>query len=53
MRETIRKKLPDMWQNNLWPKYHDNAPIHTSLLVCDFLAKNKTVKCPSLYIDQT
>jgi len=38
-----KKKRPDLWQNNSWLLYYDNAPTHTSLLVTEFLAKYKTV----------
>lgn len=46
LREAIRKKRPDLWQNNSWLLHHDNAPAHTSLLVREFLAKHKTVTMP-------
>lgn len=46
LREAIRRKRPDLWQNNSWLLHHDNAPAHTSLLVRDFLAKNNTVITP-------
>ena len=46
LRETIRKKRPDLRKNNSWLLHHDNAPAHTSLLVREFLAKNNTVTMP-------
>ena len=39
LRESIRKKRPDLWKNNSWLLHHDNAPAHTSLLVREFLDK--------------
>ncbi|CAD6999358.1 unnamed protein product [Ceratitis capitata] len=41
LREAIRRLL-----------HHDNAPAHTSLLVCDFLAKNNTLMMPLLLYSQ-
>lgn len=29
LKETIRRKRPDLWKN--WLLHHDNAPAHTSL----------------------
>lgn len=46
LREAIRKKRLDLWKNSSWLLHHDNAPTHTSLLVCTFLAKNNTVTMP-------
>lgn len=46
LREAVRRKRPDLWQNNSWLLHHDNAPAHTSLLVRGFLAKNNTVMMP-------
>lgn len=42
LREAIRKKRPDLWNDNSWILHHDNAPSHTALTVCEFLAKNST-----------
>jgi len=46
LHETIRKKRPELWNNQSWILHHDNAPVNTSLLVRDFLAKNNTVMPP-------
>ncbi|UYV66476.1 hypothetical protein LAZ67_4001822 [Cordylochernes scorpioides] len=46
LREAIRQKRPDLWKNKNWLLHHDNAPAHTSLLVRDLLAKNKTLMMP-------
>lgn len=42
LREAIRRKRPELWRNNSWILHHDNAPSHTALIICDFLAKNST-----------
>ncbi|UYV83711.1 hypothetical protein LAZ67_23002247 [Cordylochernes scorpioides] len=34
LREAIRQKRPDLWKNKNWLLHHDNAPAHTSLLIC-------------------
>ena len=39
-------KHVELWKNNSWLLYHDNAPAHSSLLVRNFLAKNNTVIMP-------
>ena len=46
LRETIRKKRPELWKNNSWILHHDNAPAHSSLLVRDFLAETNTTVMP-------
>lgn len=46
LRESIRKKRPEMWKENSWILHHDNAPAHKSLLVSSFLAKNSTSIMP-------
>lgn len=42
LREAIRRKRPNLWQNNSWLLHHDNAPAHTSKLVREYLVKNNT-----------
>ena len=46
LREAIQKKHPELWKNNSWLLHHDNAPVHSSLLVRNFLAKNNTAIMP-------
>ena len=41
--EVIRQKRTEFWKNQSWILRHDNAPAHTSILVREFLAKNKIV----------
>jgi hypothetical protein len=46
LREAVRKRRPDVWRENQWMLQHDNAPSHSSFLVCDFLAKHTTTVLP-------
>ena len=46
LREAIRQKHTELWKKQSWILHHDNAPAHTSMLVREFLAKNKTVIMP-------
>jgi hypothetical protein len=47
LREGIRYKCPDKWQNNNWFLHHDNMPANTSLIIQQFLtSKNITVILP-------
>lgn len=43
LREAIRQKRPQLWQNKSWILHHDNAPSHNAHLIRDFLAKNNTI----------
>jgi len=36
----VRYKRPEMWKNGEWLLHHDNVPVHTLLVVREFLAKN-------------
>ena len=40
------KKCRDSRRNSSWPLHHDNAPAHSLLLICEFLAKTSTVIIP-------
>jgi transposase len=42
LREAVRRKRLQLWTNQSWVLYHDNAPAHSSFLVRNFLAKNET-----------
>jgi hypothetical protein len=43
LRENIRCKLPDKCHKNSWVLHHDDAPVHVSLVVQQFLVStNKT-----------
>jgi len=44
LRESVRRKRPVKWQDGNWILHHDNAPVHTSHLVQQFLAKHGTAQ---------
>ena len=44
LRESVRRKRPEKWQNGDWILHHDNAPAHTSHLVHQSLAKHGTAQ---------
>ena len=46
LRESVRRKRPQLWTNQSWVLHHDNAPAHSSFLVHNFLAKNETTVVP-------
>ena len=43
LRKGIRQNSTELWKNKLWILNHYNAPAHISMLVREFLAKNKTL----------
>jgi hypothetical protein len=45
-RETVRRRRPELWQEQTWLPHHDNAPSHTSVPTQQFLAKRKMVVIP-------
>jgi len=46
MRDAVRRKRPEFWENQTWMLHHDNAPAHASLLICSYLAKHQTSVAP-------
>ena len=46
LRENVRRKRPQKWQNQNLIIYHDNAPAHWSFKVSHFLAKNNMTVIP-------
>ncbi|UYV69977.1 hypothetical protein LAZ67_7001367 [Cordylochernes scorpioides] len=46
LREAVRSKRPERWQNNDWILYVDNARPHTAHVVLQFLAKHSTIQIP-------
>jgi hypothetical protein len=46
LREKVRRKQPVKWHNNSWALNHDNAPVHASVLVRQFLTSTKTIVIP-------
>jgi len=41
-RKTVRQKRKDLWANNSWILHHDNAPLHSAIIIREFLIKNET-----------
>ena len=46
LRENVRRKRPQKWQNQKLIIHHDNAPAHRSFKVSQFLAKNSMTVVP-------
>jgi len=46
LREAVCWKRPQLRTNQSWVLHHNNAPAHSSFLVHNFLAKNKTTVVP-------
>jgi len=46
LRENVRRKRPQKWQNQNFIIHHDNAPAHRSFKVSQFLAKNNMTVIP-------
>ena len=46
LRENMRRKRPQKWQNQNLIIHHDNAPAHRSFKVSQFLAKNNMTVVP-------
>jgi len=44
LRDAVRRKRPELWENQTWMLHHDNAPAHASLLIRSYLAKHPL--CP-------
>jgi len=42
LRESVRRKRPEIWRDCNWILHHYNAPAHTSRLVQQFLSKHGT-----------
>jgi hypothetical protein len=40
LRENVRRRRPELWQEQTWLLHHDNAPFHIFVLTQQFLAKN-------------
>lgn len=46
LRNSVRRKRPDLWKSGDWFFHHDNAPAHTALSVRQFLTKNDMTPVP-------
>jgi len=42
LRDAVRRKRPELWENQTWMLHHDNAPTHVSLLIRSYLVKHQT-----------
>ena len=40
VREAVRRKRPELSENQTWMLHHDNAPVHAALLIRSYLAKH-------------
>ncbi|UYV74130.1 CLCN3 [Cordylochernes scorpioides] len=49
LREAVRLKRPERWQNNDWILHVDNARPHTAHVVLQFLAKHSTIQIPLIH----
>jgi len=46
LRDDVRRKRPELWENQTWILHHDNAPAHASLLIRSYMAKHHTSVVP-------
>ena len=46
LRDAVRRKRAELWENQTWMLHHNNAPAHASLLICSYLAKHQTFVVP-------
>jgi len=46
LRDAVRRKRPELWENQTWMLHHDNTPTHASLLIRSYLAKHQTSVVP-------
>jgi len=46
LRDAVRRKRPELWENQTWMLHHDNAPAHASLLIGSYLTKHQTSVVP-------
>jgi hypothetical protein len=42
----VRRKKPELWENQTWMLHHDNAPTHASFLIRSYPAKHQTSVVP-------
>jgi len=40
LRDAVRRKTSELWENQTWMLHHDNEPAHASLLIRSYLAKH-------------
>ena len=40
LRDRVRRVRSELWEGRRWILHHDNAPVHSALIVCEFLVHN-------------
>ena len=51
LRVAVRRKRPELWENQTWMLHHESTPAHASLLISSYLAKTSDIRCaPSTLI---
>jgi len=46
LRNAVRRKRPELWENQIWMLHHDNASAHALLLIHIYLEKHQTYVVP-------
>jgi len=46
LKDAVRRKRPQLWENHTWMLHRDNAPAHVSLLIRSYLAKHQISVVP-------
>ena len=46
LRDAIRRKRPKLWRSGDWFFHRDNAPAHSALRTCEFLAEHSITVLP-------
>ena len=46
LRDGVRRKRPELWENQTGMLHHDNTPTHASLFISSYLAKHQTSVVP-------
>jgi hypothetical protein len=46
LREAVRRKRPELWENQTWMLHHESAPAHVSLLIRSYVATHQTFIVP-------
>ena len=44
LRDSVRRKRPELWRSGEWLLHQDNVPAHTELSVRQFLTKNRMTR---------
>jgi len=46
LRDAVRRKRPELWENQTWMLPHDNAPSHATLFTRSYRVKRQTFVVP-------